>query len=358
MKKPIKILLTVVAALLAVLVIYLLYVVIAYYRLDDNRSLEVRNPSAGSLQTVKKGEEYTIMTWNIGYGAYEPDVDFFMDGGKMAWGKSRDSVVSNMENIKDLIKETDPDFAFFQEVDTDSTRSFHVDERTFLYEALPSECSVYAQNYDSPFLFYPFTQPIGKSVSGILTFSSGQITSSVRRQLPLEGGVRVIFDLDRCYTVSRIPVSTGGELVLVNFHFSAFTKDGKISTEQLDMVLRLMKEEYEKGNWCICGGDFNKDLQGQGSQAFGVDHEPYNWTLPIDKEQIKAYNMKLVDSYDPSNPVPSVRGMDSAYFEGMFVSLVDGFIVSPNVEVKDAHVMDIKFAYSDHNPVLMNFILK
>ena len=45
----------------------------------------------------------------------------------------------------------------------------------------------------------------------------------------------------------------------------------------------------------------------------------------------------------------------------VFVSvygIVDGFFVSENVEVKYADVVDTQFAYSDHNPVEMTFVLK
>ena len=36
---------------------------------------------------------------------------------------------------------------------------------------------------------------------------------------------------------------------------------------------------------------------------------------------------------------------------------VDGFLVSPNVKVYGAEVIDTGFAYSDHNPVYMDFTL-
>ena len=37
---------------------------------------------------------------------------------------------------------------------------------------------------------------------------------------------------------------------------------------------------------------------------------------------------------------------------------IDGFIVSDNVTVSDANVIDLQFAYSDHNPVEMTFTLE
>lgn len=84
----------------------------------------------------------------------------------------------------------------------------------------------------------------------------------------------------RCYSVSRIPVDGGRELVLYNLHLSAYTSDGTIATEQLSLLLRDMQREYEKGNWCVAGGDFNKDLLGDSAQYFGAADQAYSWAQP------------------------------------------------------------------------------
>ena len=125
----------------------------------------------------------------------------------------------------------------------------------------------FAQNYDSPFLFYPITQPHGSAKSGLLTFSSAPILSAERVELPIESGFTKFLDLDRCYSKNRIPLSNGAELVLYNLHLSAYTSDGTIATEQLKLLLDDMQQEYGKGNYCIAGGDFNKDLLGDSSKC-------------------------------------------------------------------------------------------
>ena len=56
--------------------------------------------------------------------------------------------------------------------------------------------------------------------------------------------------------------------------------------------------------------------------------------------------------------IASCRNPDKPYQKGDFVVTVDGFIVSANVEVTYANVIDTGFAYSDHNPVIMNIQLK
>ena len=60
---------------------------------------------------------------------------------------------------------------------------------------------------------------------------------------------------------------------------------------------------------------------------------------------------------DTTNPVPSCRNADAPYHEGQYVLTVDGFVVSDNVTVEQAVVEDTGFAWSDHNPVSMRFVL-
>ena len=57
--------------------------------------------------------------------------------------------------------------------------------------------------------------------------------------------------------------------------------------------------------------------------------------------------------------MPSCRNADAPYDpETSFVLTVDGFLVSENVEVRRAWTVDTGFAWSDHNPVALTFVLR
>ena len=77
LKKAWKIVLAVVLALLVVVLGYVAYVFIDYHRIG-NQELTVEGNAAA---TVEAGKEYGILPYNIGFGAYEDDYSFFMDGG-------------------------------------------------------------------------------------------------------------------------------------------------------------------------------------------------------------------------------------------------------------------------------------
>ena len=254
MKKWVKIILCVLLALLLLAGGYVAYVFIDYHRIGDQMLTPVQSTDAA--RSVDTNTAYTVVSWNIGFGAYEDDYGFFMDGGteSRAWSKER--LTANMDAIAGYLKQQNADFCLLQEVDIGSTRTYHVDEREPLYAALFNKSSVFCQNYDSPYLLYPLTAPHGASRSGLLTFSPANITAADRVELPVESGFMKLLDLDRCYSVSRVPVSGGGELVLYDLHLSAYTSDGTIATEQLALLLADMQAEYEKGSWCVAGGDF------------------------------------------------------------------------------------------------------
>ena len=354
MKKFLKIL----AAALAVCIIavgaYAAYVFIAYYRLPDMQELEVEGSRDAQARV---GETYTAVSYNLGFGAYSADFGFFMDGGDSARARSADEVRRNIGGALDTLVSLDPDVIFIQELDVDSDRSRHVDQAALAEAAFPEASRVFAQNYDSPYLFYPIYEPIGSSTSGIMTISRFGITSALRRSLPIDKGVMKIIDLDRCYSVSRVDMENGRELVLYNVHLSAYTIDESIVRGQLEMLCADMAGEYAAGNYVVCGGDFNCDLPGDSREVFGVSGD-FSWAQPFNTALLPE-GFSLVTPLDRNAPVPSTRNADGAYVAGeSFVLTLDGFIVSDNVRVLEADAVDTGFEYSDHNPVYIKFMLE
>ena len=359
-KKALKIALCALLVLVLAAGGYVAYVFLAYYRLEDNLPLAVEAAGGGADGELTVGETYRVVSYNVGFGAYSDDYSFFMDGGTQSRARSAEAVRENLAGAVDEVIGLDPDFLLMEELDVDGTRSWHVDELALVREALGGRYrhSAFAQNYDSPYLFYPFLEPHGANKAGIAVFSRFPIASALRRSLPIEEGFMKLVDLDRCYSVQRIPVpGTGRELVLYALHLSAYTSDGTIADEQLEMLFADMLCEYEAGNWTVAGGDFNKDLLGDGGAVFGVSGPDYTWAQPIPARLIPE-GLSVIAPFDPDDPVPSCRNADRPYGPDDFCVTVDGFIVSANVEAAEAGVADTGFRWSDHNPVYLDFILR
>ena len=363
MKRALKTIAVVLLALILVVGAYVAYVFISYHRLDDNLALEVLSAAPGgesAEDAVPAGEEFTVVSYNIGFGAYSDDYTFFMDGGKESRARSPQDVYSNITGAMNAIIPYDPYFALIQEVDVDGTRSHHIDERQLVAPMLSTVIPMdytYAQNYDSPYLFYPILQPHGANKAGIMTFSKAKITSALRRSLPIETGVSKVLDLDRCYSKNRISTSNGKELVLYNLHLSAYTSDPMTAETQLSMLVQDMQAEYDAGNYCIAGGDFNRDLLGNSPEIFHTETLADNWAKPVNMD-LFTEDITLVAPFDEAELVASCRNPDKPYEEGDFVVTVDGFIRSANVELVESKVIDAGFRWSDHNPVYMKFVLE
>ena len=351
LKKIFKIIILLLLFILVAFGIYALYMILSYSRLPDNLDLEVKGKV--NEKTIELGHQYSILSYNIGFGAYESDYGFFMDGGTQSRAWSKERLVKNMQSIGDFVSSQDADFVLLQEVDVDGTRSYHYNEYDYLSSRMQEYENVFAQNFDSSYIIFPIYQPHGSNKGGLVTYSSINISKATRFSLPIEEDLMKFFDLDRCYMVMRIPTNDGKELVLINLHLSAYSSDGSISDEQLKLIINYMDEEYKKGNYVIAGGDLNKDLTGQSANY----DKTFTWALPIDPKMYEGTSIRQITPTDPTNSVFSCRNADGPYNPDQFVFTPDGFLVSENVDVISSEVINLSFKNSDHNPISMVFCL-
>lgn len=361
-KKVLKGFLIAFLTILLIVVGYATYFVASFSRVGD---VAIMPEVGNSTSSPVLNREYSILSWNIGFGAYSSDYSFFMDGGKSGRAKSEQAVKDNLQGILQTIEKMSNnnlggvfDFACFQEVDVDGTRSYNVNQKQLLNSGLSGYSATFAQNYDSPFIAFPLFDMHGKNRSGLYSFANFKIESAKRVELPIESGFTKFFDLDRCFVVNRIPTSNGKTLVIINLHLSAYTSDGTIADEQIKIVADFCKKEVEMGNYVICAGDFNKDLLRNSSEIFGVSGEDYNWAKAFKEQLLENSGMNLVAPLNTNEPVASCRNANIPYEKGKtFEITVDGFLVSNNVNIVSSEVYNAEFAHSDHNPVILKFKL-
>ncbi|WP_283679752.1 endonuclease/exonuclease/phosphatase family protein [Lentilactobacillus sp. Marseille-Q4993] len=355
MKRLAKWILWLLVVFLMIVAGYVGYVYLSYHRLPDNIQLSPKNETD---RVLKPGTKYKAMTFNVGYGAYPHNYTFFMDGGYYSRAFSKQTVKDDINGFVDAVKSENPDIALFQEVDTDGDRSHHVNEVKWLQTHLPTYSSVFAQNYDSAYLFYPITHPIGKAKSGIVTIAKTKINDSTRYKLPIDTNFSKFFDLDRAISVTHIPVNNGKQLAVINVHLSAFTKNRAVQKAQLNKLFNQMTSEYDKGNYVMVGGDYNHDMLQDSPKLFHTTSKRLSWTHPFPIQQIPNH-FHLVTKGLKAAGIPSVRNNNIPYKQGKtYVSFADGFMISDNVRADSIRVKNLKFAHSDHNPVVMQFELK
>ena len=366
MKRALKIttivLLSVVAAIILAAVAYVIYVAAEYDRIEDNLALDI--DGAASLDQAETDGVYKIVTYNIGFGAYTTDFSFFMDSGVMSdgtavsgeYGKAIDKehVLYAVNGASGVLKSQNADFIFVQEVDTDGDRSYNVNEYDMLTTALGEGYQRnFAVNFHSAFLMYPLNDFHGKNTAGIATYSRYAMTEAVRRSYPVDDGFAKFFDLDRCFAVSRVSVSDGKELVLINSHMSAYDEGGLIRGAQLEMLNEFIAAEYAKGNYVVVGGDFNHELA-DSLGTFPSEQQTPDWAYPLTDDML-ADGFRIAATAAGTG---TCRSAEIPYEEGVnYLTVLDGFIVSDNVEIVSVENIDTGFEYSDHNPVAMEFRL-
>lgn len=362
MKTFLKIFLLLLLALVIVLGAYVIYVLSSDYRIEDNTTLSVMNNKKEVLQV---NTPYTALTYNIGFGAYSPDYSFFMDSAVTKDGEtitgyygkamSKEDVLKNTNGVIDTLSSLSPDFILLQEVDTPSDRSYNVNQKEMITSSLVDYSSVYAVNYHSPWLNLPLYDPIGRCNSGLLTLSKYRIDESVRRSYPLDEGIMRVTDLDRCFTLNRLPVSDDKELVLINSHMSAYDKGGTIREKQLSLIKEVLSSEYEKGNYVILSGDFNHALGEEFATSFPSAYEVPSW-VSILRDSDLPEHFSIVKPNNSSKSA-TCRNANEKYEKGHdYETIVDGFIVSDNIKA-EAVIHDNGYAYSDHQSVELTFTL-
>ena len=79
-------LLSLIGILLVVIIGYVGYMQMHYYRIPDNRKLSIKNNQSKQLSLHHL---YSIITYNVGFGAYNHNFDFFMDKGELKTAQKR-----------------------------------------------------------------------------------------------------------------------------------------------------------------------------------------------------------------------------------------------------------------------------
>lgn len=307
--------------------------------------------------TILSDSVFRFVTWNVGFGGLGAESDFFYDDQGMWYSGSsmvrspRPLVEKNLRGALDFFQQKTADFYLLQEVDVASDRSYGIDQYSAYCSTLNGYASTYAQNYICRRVPIPLLEPwnaYGKVNSGLATFSRWHPETSVREQLPGHYPMPDrMFQLDRCLAIHRFPTNRGKELVVINLHNAAYDPGDKIKAIQLPYLRDLALREYEKGNYVVLGGDWNQcppyfrfdtfmpgNTQGYEQGNIPAGFFPDDWHFAYDATQ--PTNRKARDPY--------VKGET-------FVTLIDFFLVSPNVQIKKVQTVGQDFQFSDHQPV-------
>jgi endonuclease/exonuclease/phosphatase family metal-dependent hydrolase len=351
MKKPIKTAIWILAVLAGVPIIYMLGVVVLLSLTEFSPVSEslVQISGHGKLMTPSS-REFTLFTWNIGYAGLGKEMDFFYDGGKKT-RPERIQTDAYFKGIQQVIKANErADFVLLQEVDICSKRAWYHDEYIGLSSLLSMYCHGFSPNYNCRFVPLPVFEPMGNVKAGLATFSFYKPDEAMSQYYKSDfpWPTRLVM-LKRCYMLFRFRLDNGKDLLILNLHNSAYDSTGALRERELTVLDSVLNSEYRKGNYLIAGGDWNSNPRGfkvdmiqQGDSITTIDP-------PIQDRFLPGWHF-VFDTLHPSN-----RFTDIPYLKGVTrTTIIDFFVVSPNVEIKNITTIATGFAFSDHEPVMMS----
>jgi endonuclease/exonuclease/phosphatase family metal-dependent hydrolase len=342
--KAFRLLLYLVLILAGAFLIFLLYATIDDYRPDE----KIIQYSGDHAPVLPDTAELEMLIWNLGYAGLDASMDFFYDGGDQM-RPSREGVVNNLKGIISILSPfRGYDFILLQEVDRDSKRSYHLNQFAAIAGHFDGYGTYFGMNYNVFFVPVPLSDPMGKVESGLMTLAKHDPSEVTRYGFPGNySWPKRLFMLDRCFLVERHPVSNGNELVVINTHNSAYD-DGSLRKQQMEFLRGFLLEEYGKGNYLIVGGDWNQTPYGLRPELPSHLFDTINLTYVAKDYPAPGW----IWAYDPS--MPTNRRVEVPYDRSTsLTTVIDCYLLSPNMDLMEVKAVDVDFRYSDHQPVLL-----
>jgi endonuclease/exonuclease/phosphatase family metal-dependent hydrolase len=347
MKKLLKTLFSILILCVFIFASFLIYSTVSDYQPEPETIISKNN----TVQKIPVAATLDFMIWNIGYCGLSKDMDFFYAGGKNV-RPAKSIVENNLSRIKSFIKnQTHIDFFLFQEVDVKSKRGYGTNQYNEIIKLFPDYHSSFGKNYDVTFIPIPVSEPMGKVKSGLQTLSKYKPESVVRHSFPGNySWPKSLFMLDRCFLVTRYPLENDKQLVVINTHNSAYD-DGNLRKGQMDYLSKFLTNEYSRGNYIIVGGDWNQCPPDFKPEFKGNIMDNTN-RMDITKDFMPDWKWIY-----PKN-TPTNRRVDIPYSkETTLTTVLDFFLLSPNIDAVELNGINLDFEHSDHNPVKLSILL-
>jgi endonuclease/exonuclease/phosphatase family metal-dependent hydrolase len=128
---------------------------------------------------------------------------------------------------------------------------------------------------------------------------------------------------------------------------SANTADRR--AEQMEYLRDFLLAEYEKGNFVLVGGYWNQTPHGLTAELPDHIFDQENLTY-IEKDYPAA---DWIWAFDPA--LPTNRRVKTPYDQASsLTTIIDFYLLSPNLKVLEVQTVDMGFEYSDHQPVQLS----
>ncbi len=312
-------------------------------------TIEARGDGQAPARGIVAGEPFTLLSWNIQFGA-GTKVNFFYNGGEVVHTPRAD-VDEAIEGISGVIGALKPDVLLLQELDRASARTHYIDQLPIYTAAGGFDASASAI-YHRAWVPKPFTQPLGSVEMHLAVLAKGGITDAERVQLALMDEMRFVqaANLKRALLTATLPIEGHDQpLAVAVTHLSAFSRGDGTLEKQVGKLVEWIEARPEGQPW-VLAGDFNllppgddKSRLGEGSAALYAEAvNPISALIP-------KYRTALADQLAPENRTYVPFGEQVANRK------IDYVFYGGPLEVVEARVLPEHHALSDHLPMWVTF---
>lgn len=345
--KYIKMIIILFLCIVAIILIGFSILMLTEYKPKDIESLVVEGEATKVLHV---GDDIKFLTYNVGYLSLDKTQDFFLDGGKGVMPETDENVKRNLNGVIDIILKEDPDICLLQEIDLKAKRSYYMNQYKELGKVF-NGTSTFSMYHKCLCIPYPIFNMVGYVEAGmsILNKYNGvatRISLPSAYSFPMK---QVMFKRNLLKQVIDI-ANTDKKLIIFNLHLEAYDNNGT-RLKQLEILKSEMQKEYNNGNYVIAGGDFNQTFPVVDKENYPILDNEYFVASTIPEDFLPNEWKYAVD-----DTVPTCRLLNSPYsgnFEDTQLYVLDGYIVTPNIEIKEVKTINTNFEYSDHQPVLL-----
>ncbi len=304
-------------------------------------STKIEHANADAPVDWSGGDTISVVTWNLGYGGLGEKSDFFADGGRQYLPPSRVAVRESVAFIADWLGRADADIILTQEMARASAVNLWVDLKHAVDHALSTHASAFYPDFQTRLLPPPL-----RIRNGQATYSRQSLQGVEAWVLPADGDPYG-GTLRRRYAalVSRVE-GPGGCWTFVNVHTSAFDENADLRRRQISALFERAETERLKGRKVVMGGDFNLRLVETNFRHDTAEKDLF-WLHDFPTSILPVGWHLAVDS-----GVATVRTNERPFQTGRnYTTVIDGFLLSPEVELVSVSGTDMGFRHSDHQPV-------
>lgn len=316
----------------------------------------------GKAPTLKPGQRFKVMTYNVQYMAGKNYVFFYdlPDNSGPDERPTSEDITKTLAEVAGIIQDEDPDIILLQEVDDGAARTDYEDQLARLLDLLPAEYVCHTSSFYWQAAFVPHPRIHGAAGHKLSIISKYHLQGSTRYQLPIAdtNPITQQFNYKRAILETHLPVEDSQELVVLTTHLEVSSQGTGIKQGEMAAINERLAALNQAGYPWLLGGDFNLLPPGQ------IDRLPEIYRRDF---RPKTELAPLLDRYRVIPSLVDLQGVEAQKWFTMFPNdpsitepdrTVDYIFFTDDLTLNTYYVRQHDtLSISDHLPLVAEFTL-